>query len=281
MINTDKFLFAITSFLIFLSCGTTRTIERETEVILSTVSCDSLLEVPMPNIDHLPKPVRTWLLASGVFNRETIVSAYILQDARMQTKPEDSTWYSAKAQQYSTIETPAFIWTVSLQLNPLIHISGRDKFEHGNGEMHMKLNSVFTVVQESGEKIDEGTMQRYLGEMVWMPSLALSPYIEWEAINDTSAKATMVYMGTCGSGTFFFNEQGDFIRFEALRYMGNESEAEKHCWVLTVDEYTCFEGVTIPSRMRATWKLPQGDWTWLHLSISDIRFNVCSVINNR
>ena len=60
-------------------------------------------------------------------------------------------------------------------------------------------------------------MQRFFGEMVWFPSLALSPHITWEPINGKSAKATLDYQGTSGSGTLFFNEEGDVIRVSALR----------------------------------------------------------------
>jgi hypothetical protein len=268
-------LFLIMTVYLLVSCGTKRAVQKETEAIRSTVSCDSSLHDAGRRVDQLPIPVQKWLQSSGVFDRGTIVAAHIMQDARMRMKPEDTVWRTARAEQFSTLETPAFIWTVKMKMNPLIYIFGRDKFEHGKGEMRMKINSLFTVVNELGEKIDEGSLQRFLGEMVWMPLLALSPYIEWEIIDEYSAKASMSYMGTRGSGTFYFNQHGDFIRFEALRYKGNEADAQRYLWVLTVDEYTSFEGVRVPSRMKATWKLPEGDWTWLELSIADIRYEVC------
>lgn len=51
-------------------------------------------------------------------------------------------------------------------MNPLLFFLGRDKFEAGRGDMLIQLNALFTVVNEQGEKIDEGALQRYLGEMV-------------------------------------------------------------------------------------------------------------------
>jgi len=114
-------------------------------------------------------------------------------------------------------------------------------------------------------------LQRYIGELVWFPSLALSPLIEWEEIDDFSAKATIKYSGTCACGTFYFNENGDFIKFITLRYMENEDK--KYPWILTVDGYSKFEGIKIPSKMKATWKLDKGDWTWLDLEILDAKHN--------
>lgn len=51
-----------------------------------------------------------------------------------------------------------------------------------------------------------------------MSSFALSDYISWEEINSTAAKATMSYEGVTASGAFKFDENGDFVSFEADRY---------------------------------------------------------------
>lgn len=55
--------------------------------------------------------------------------------------------------------------------------------------------------------------------------------------------------------------------------MGNEANAPRYEWVLEVQDYQFFEGYKIPSQMTATWKLPEGDWTWLKLQIDDVTYN--------
>ena len=57
----------------------------------------------------------------------------------------------------------------------------------------MKMLSPINPGKESGEKMDEATLQRYLGEMVWFPSALLNPYVSWEVIDPLSAKATVTY----------------------------------------------------------------------------------------
>lgn len=225
------------------------------------------------DIQLLPDPVKKWLRASGAVGKPFISIAKVTQQAEMKMKPEQENWMKASAIQYTTIDNPAFIWTVDVKMNELINFQGRDKFENGKGEMLIKLNSLIRIVNERGEKLDEGTLQRYLGEMVWFPSLALSPFINWEQINDTTAKATMTFNGTSGSGMFYFNSNGDFIRFSALRYMGNEPDARRYEWVLLVDEHKSFEGIVVPSKMTATWNLDHKNWTWLKLKITDIKYN--------
>lgn len=135
------------------------------------------------------------------------------------------------------------------------------------------MNSLINVVNERGEKIDEGSLQRYLGEMVWFPSLALSPYVTWEQIDENTAKATMIYKGTSGSGTFYFNSNGDVTNFSALRYMGNEAEAKRREWEMNISDYKKFEGIKVPAILTSTWKLEEEDWTWLKMEVTSIKYN--------
>lgn len=225
------------------------------------------------DINELPEPVKMWLRNSGSVGKSFVSVGKVTQIAEMQMKPEQENWMTATAIQYTTIDNPAFIWTVDVKMNSLLNFQGRDKFEDGKGKMLIKLNSLFNVVNEQGEKLDEGTLQRYLGEMVWFPSLALSPYITWEQINETTAKATITYKGTQGSGTFYFNLNGDVTKFSALRYKGNEAEAKRHDWTMNITEYKTFEGIKVPTKMTSTWKLDKQDWTWLKLEVTDIKYN--------
>ncbi len=225
------------------------------------------------DIHYLPEPVKNWLKQCGVVGKPYIYLGKVTQKAAMKMKPEQQNWMNASAIQYTTINNPAFIWTVNVKMNSFISFQGRDKFENGKGEMLIKVNSLINVVNEQDKKLNEGSMQRYLGEMVWFPSIALSPYITWEQIDDKTAKAIMTFNGTSGSGTFYFNSDGNFIKFSALRYMGNAPDAMRHEWVLLVEEYKSFEEIKVPSKMTATWKLDSKDWTWLKLEILDIAYN--------
>ncbi len=225
------------------------------------------------DINELPQPVKNWLRNSGAVGKPFINVGRVTQIAEMQMKPDQKNWINAKAVQYTTIDNPAFIWTVDAEMNSLLNFQGRDKFENGKGEMLIKINSLINIVNEKGKKLDEGALQRYLGEMVWFPSSALSPYITWEQINGNTAKATMTYKGTKGSGTFYFDDNGDVIKFSAFRYKDNETESKRHDWIINILGYSIFEGIKIPVKINLTWKLDEGDWTWLKLEVTDVKYN--------
>ncbi len=251
-------------------------IRVETDQLFDTMDSSSGSMISEADLKNLPVPVFRWIKTTGMIGKPKIKNGRVVQKALMKLKPDQKDWYSAEAIQYTFIEAPAFIWRVDLSMMPLVQIKGRDKFKDGKGEMLIKANSLVTVVDEKGGKIDEGTLQRFLGELVWFPSLALSPFIQWEALDDHSAKATMTYGGITGSGVFYFNEAGDFVKFIAMRYKGNGPEAKKFPWVLTVYGYGTFEGIKVPSQMKATWELEEGDWTWLDLEIVDLQYNIAT-----
>lgn len=230
-------------------------------------------KVTAEQLAELPLPVADWLKVSGVVGQEKTHTVWLKQKAQMKMKPEQESWYRATAEQVFSIPNPAFVWKVNMNMPPFIKIAGRDKFINGKGEMQIKLFSLLNIVNEKGSKMDEGTLQRYLGEIVWFPSAALSPLIRWEAIDSHTAKATLEYKGTKGSGTFYFNKSGDFVQYRTLRYKGNEPSAKRYEWVIDVQEYAIMNGVKIPVKMTATWKLDEGDWTWLNLEITDIKYN--------
>ena len=229
--------------------------------------------VSKDDIQHLPKAVKNWVQSSGIIGKPFVHVGKIEQRAWMKLKPEQEKWFSAEAVQYTYTQSPSFIWSVHVKMNDLIYFQGRDIFTKGKGQMLIKLNSLFSIVNEAGTRIDEGTMQRFLGELVWFPTLAISPYITWKEIDEFTCEATMEYLGGKASGTFQFNADGDFIQYSTMRYLGNDKDEERKEWVLSVEEYRSFEGVRIPSKMRATWILDEGPWTWLKLEIKTLNYN--------
>jgi len=250
-----------------------KVIQQETVQLLNKNTSTENRHLNESDLRTLPEPVKMWLKNSGAVGKPFIGYGKVNQVAEMQMKPEQDNWMTATATQYTTIDTPAFIWSVEVKMNSLLNFQGRDKFEDGKGEMLIKINSLFNIVNERGEKLNEGTLQRYLGEMVWFPSLALSPYITWEQVDENTAKATMTYKGTSGSGTFYFNSNGDVTKYSSLRYKGNDTDAKRYHWEMNILGYKVFEGIKVPAKMTSTWKLDDKNWTWLKMEVTDIKYN--------
>jgi hypothetical protein len=250
-------------------------VDSEIQTMLSKVDYSKNFTVSENNISHLPNAIKKWITASGIIGGPFINTVKLRQIALMKMKPEQEDWYEAEAVQYFTTERPAFIWEVKMKMMSILQIVGRDKLMSGKGEMLIKLLGLIPVVDtKDNYKLNTGTIQRYLGEIVWFPSAALNENITWEAIDDTTAKATLTLNGTSGTGTFYFDNNGLFKRYSAERYFGGEEDSKLEEWVITVQENKEFKGVLLPNKMKATWKLDSGDWDWLNIEITEILYNI-------
>lgn len=222
----------------------------------------------------LPPVVQKWLVHSQVLNKEIIHTVKLQQTGMMRTALNGK-WLPVTAEQYFNSDRPGFLWIADIAFLPLLHLSGRDKYQDGKGHMLIKLLSLFPIVNARGMEIDQGTMLRYLAEIIWFPSSALNSYISWEQIDSISAKATMTYGEITAAGVFTFTEDGDVKSFECMRYYSRKSAATLEKWYIEIDPngYQEFQGIRIPAKSSVTWRLAEGDFTWLKLEITGIKFN--------
>lgn len=249
-------------------------IKRERSALFDRAPIENREVVTKDAILGLPPIVQKWLTNSGTVGGPLISNVYLTQELQLKMKPEQSDWNRGLAEQYFTTHPPAFNWSIDTEMNALLRVAGRDKFENGKGEMVIKLLSLIPVADaKNDEKIDRATLQRYLAEIVWFPSAALSEYIKWEEVDDHTARATMAFEGTRGSGEFYFDDNGNFEQFTAMRYRDAESAAPTE-WTVVATNTEERNGILIPVECEASWKLEEGEWTWLKLKIKDIQYNM-------
>ncbi len=226
------------------------------------------------DISSLPPIVQNWLEYSGVVGKPLISNLYLTQELHLKSNPEQKEWNNGDAEQYFTVQPPAFNWNINTETNPLMSIVGRDKFQDGKGEMLIKLLSIIPVADaKNHKKVNQAALQRYLAEIVWFPSAAISDYIKWENIDANSARATMEYNGTKGSGIFYFKNNGQFQKFVTSRYK-DQNDIEPMGWTVTAFKTKEWNGIKIPTECGVTWNLDTMEWTWLKLKIKHIEYNV-------
>ena len=248
-------------------------VEREKESFFASVN--SVKEnVTMEEADGLPPIVRLWIQNSGIAGHDRMNSIYFRQKGTMKTSPQGR-WMPVEAEQFVKTGSPGYLWIANVEAAPYIHLAGRDKYMDGRGHMLIKLLSLIPVADSKGEEIDQGSLLRYLAEMVWYPGAALEPYVSWEGIDDTKARATMNYGGITASGVFEFNKGGEPIRFEAKRYYDRMEGPTLETWVVDIEtgSFRTYDRLRVPTRANVTWKLAEGDFTWYKLRISELTFN--------
>lgn len=229
--------------------------------------------VTREEIKDLPACVQKWLDNSGVIGKEKIQTVRLKQKGIMKTEPQKA-WMPFAAKQYFNVDKPGFIWYANIKAAPFIHIAGRDKYYDGKGNMLIKIMSLIKAAEGVGKEIDQGSLTRYMAETIWFPTAALNDYIKWDAIDETSARAVMTYKGVSSSGVFVFNQQGDVVSFSAQRWYrdqgGSFTLAECYIPVYCYKEY---DGLRVPAKGEIIWRLPEGDFNWLQLEVTEIEYN--------
>lgn len=247
---------------------------QETSYIEQTVSLDM--------ISDLPEVVQKWLIHSQIIDHNVIETIHLKQKGQMRLKPEQQQWNETDAVQYFTVSNPSFVWQVKTKMAEL-PVIGRDTFKEGRGSMLIKLAGMIPVVDVSKqEKIDISTLQRYLGEIIWFPSAALSPYINWQSVDDHCAIATMDYMGTSGSVTFHFDDFGQVTKVTAQRYK-DANDTDTTLWIAKITETKEMSGMIMPSKCEISWDENGSVFTWYKFEVYDVMYNesINTILNNK
>jgi hypothetical protein len=221
------------------------------------------------DLERLPQPTRRWLVRSGVVGKPRAKTVRLIQRGEMRTSPGGA-WMPVRAEQYFSVDPHAFLWSADVTMLRALPVVGRDRFVDGRGHMLIKAFSLVNVVDASGQKIDQGTLLRYLGEIVWFPSAALSPHIAWVPVDGSRAKAIMSYRGVTASAIFSFDDEGRFSSLSAERYMGGDGGARLAPWLASASEWRRLGGVEMPVRGAVVWRLPAGDFDYYRWELVEL-----------
>ena len=250
----------------------TNIVEREVRTI-TTDKPDIQHQADTVAINNLPKPVAQWLERSGAAQRNIPRVAVAEQKGKLRTS-KDGKWMEITAKQWINPYEPGFVWKAWVSAGPGIHLSGMDKYYEGKGRMWIQLLSLISVVDEEGPETDQGSALRFLGEIAWIPGAAVLPFIHWEEIDSTSARANFSYGDVETSGVFHFDEKGDLSGFEALRYFKEGDEFSLKNWIIEAEQgkFLEFDGFRIPSHFKVSWDLQDGRFTWLEMNLTKLTY---------
>ncbi|MBM7542245.1 DUF6544 family protein [Amphibacillus cookii] len=245
--------------------------KKETKIFLQEMSEQPSMSIDQNQLDLLPLPVMKWLNLTHALDHEPISSVWISQKGMLRTKP-DGKWMPFDAEQHSGIDCPSYIWTSEIKAMRGVTIYGRDIYQNHEADMLIKLMGNFTVGSGSGPELIQGSLVRYLAEIVWYPQVVLSSYITWEAIDDHAAKADITYGDVNASGIFYFKDNGEPERFVAERYMEDGGEYTLEEWSVSIDQYEEVRGILIPTEGNVYWNLKEGPFHWLQFEVTDAKF---------
>jgi len=213
---------------------------------------------------ELPAPVQRYLHRCGAVGHPLPRNVRLQQTGRIHTEP-GAKWMEFHSQQYFAAEPTAFVWYARVD-GSRVHVV--DQYVDGEGLLRVQLGSLLRLANAEGPTADQGEGLRYLGELVVLPGALASPVVQWEAIDERSARLTLA--GTDYSGVLVFDEAGDPLRFEAERYHDEQSLVP---WSGTVAGWKEVDGFRVPTELHATWHHPEGDDEYVFIEVHSFEFD--------
>lgn len=235
-------------------------------------ACANTTVVRASELAPLPDPVRRWIAASGVVDEPRANVVRLRQSGQLRTGPK-ARWFDTRAEQYFAVDAPAFVWKVRARMNGVFPIIGRDLYLRGRSEMVVKIGGALKVVDAHDDKIALGAMMRFLGEIIWFPSAALTPFIRWESVDHEHARAIMTHQGVTASLVFAIDDFGRVTSVSGMRFMGGGARAKLTPWTASCVSWRTIRGVSVPDRGNVTWTLPEGELEYYRWTIDDIETN--------
>mgnify|MGYP006280034471 FL=1 len=215
-------------------------------------------------IDELPKPVQRYF-KYALTEGQSYISYLRLKHAGSFKNSPDRDAMDIRGKQYFIGEKPGFVWIGKTKLFKAV-----DYYINGKGRLKVYLFSLIPIVNQEGEKIDQGELLRWLGESVWLPTNLLpAENKKWSAIDSNTARLTYNYQGQEIYYDITFNRKGQITEMETERYMGSDS---RESWVGRVSQYVNVNGMQVPSRIQGIWKLDSGDYKYADFKVQEFDY---------
>lgn len=217
------------------------------------------------SVVSLPAPVTRYFNHVLKDGQALVASAAFSQTGQFRMSEAPDSWRPFTATQRFSVVEPGFVWDARIQAVPMMPVFVRDSYVQGHAGMYGSILGLYTVVNATASPgLNEGALQRYLGEAVWFPT-ALLPQsgVQWEPINERRAMATLVDHGTRASLEFTFTADGDVQQvFAAGRLREVAGAFVATPWVVECADYADHNGMRIPTYCEVSWILPEGKFTY-------------------
>ncbi len=251
-----------------------RLVRRDVQALRARAAPGRAGVVTQEMLADLPGPVRRYLRYTGVVGTPFPSTVQLRQKGRIRAGPGQR-WIPLEAEEHYSVQPPGFVWAGTARLGMVPVARTRDMYAEGEGRMLVKVASLWPVVDASGEQMDQGEMLRYLSEMIWFPAAFLAANISFEAVDDCSARVTLTDHGRTATGTLVFDTEGRVTDFAARRYR-TPGASSPETWSTPVTGYGEYEGLRLPARGTAVYKLPGGDLEYIEVTVTELRYDTGS-----
>lgn len=221
----------------------------------------------------LPAPVVRYFEFALTPGQSLPRTARIEQRGEFAMKPGE--WRPMRATQTVRVRPPGFVWDAAITMAPGVHVRVRDSYDGGRAAMKAAVGGLVPVVDQADTPgLAESALLRYLAEAPLIPA-ALLPRagVRWDAIDDSTARATLSDAGITVHMDVRFGPSGEIAAIYAQRYRDVEGVGVPTPFQGRWTSYRREAGMMIPSAGEAGWQLPDGPHTYWRASIRAVNFH--------
>jgi hypothetical protein len=223
-------------------------------------------------LEGLPATVQRFFRAVLKDGQPIVAAANLSQRGLFNMSETENKWSPFTATQLVTTQHLGFDWDARIQVAPGVSAFVHDSYILGEGKLHASLLGLFTVADVgSTPQAAQGELLRFFAEMPWYPTALLpSQGVHWEAIDHTSARATLTDGATTVSLVFQFNAEGAIATMRAEAR--NRNELTTMPWNGRFWEYAVRNGMLIPLEGEVGWEYPEGTRLYYKGKVTEINY---------
>jgi hypothetical protein len=223
-------------------------------------------------LEGLPDPVKRYFQAVLKEGQSIVTAVDLSQQGIFNMSETAAKWSPFTATQFVTTQRPGFDWDARIQMAPGVNAFVHDAYALGAGSLHASLLGLFTVADvRDTPAAAQGELLRFFAEMPWYPTALLpSQGVRWEAIDDTSARATLTDGATTVSLAFRFNAEGSIETMRAEARYRDKLTAMP--WSGRFWDYSVCNEMLIPLQGEVGWEYPDGLRLYYKGKVTEINF---------
>ena len=215
----------------------------------------------------LPEAARRYFVFAGVVGRSIPSVVSLSQVGRIRSSAS-AAWMNFEAEETYSIDPPGFVWRAWFPSRRAPMVLGRDEYLGGSGTILMKALGLVPIADEHGDEMGAAGLMRFLNEAMWFPAALLRRNVTISSDDDSSFRVAMTDGAITADATLFVDADGRLVNFRARRF--NTGTHSIETWETPVAEYADFNGIKLPGKGLATWKLASAEFVYIELTVTRV-----------
>lgn len=254
---------------------TTHTFEKGFEAdvtqALKLSPANNNILVTEQDLNHLPAPVRRYLVHAGVVGKPHVRNFYIEFHGEMRNKGKD--WFTFRSRQYNIIEPGTRLFFMKANMFGM-KVPGYHKYQYGKASMNIKLFGLIPLVSHHEDEMFRTESVTFLNDVcLFAPAALVGKQFEWEDTGSTSARVFYTNGNTKVSAVLLFNAADELVNFISDDRMALP-DMKTYRFSTPAGNYSNLGGHIVPTYGETVWHYPDGLFTYGKFRLKALKYNV-------